>query len=343
MKNEALLERLCLCIGVSGEEDAVRALILEEINNLADSVEITPLGNIIAEKRGKNRAAQRLMLCAHMDEVGLVVTNITEDGFLKISAVGGVLPDVLSGRAVLVNGKTPGVICAKPVHLMKGDEFEKPVPIDTLSVDIGADSCEAAAEFVRIGDNISFAPFFESADGTVKAKALDDRVGCFILLELMREVPAFDMTFVFSVQEEIGMRGAGTAAYSVKPDAAIVLEGTTAGDIAGVEPVDAVCKIGGGAAVAFIDKRTVFTRSFYQRALQIGREQGIPCQPKTASAGGNDAGSIHVSRGGVKTVTLAVPCRYIHGPVGLLRTEDIESTLRLTRALAAEIAGGSLT
>lgn len=340
MKNTALLEKLCLATGVSGEEDAVRELILKELETFADSVQVTPLGNIIAFKKGKSPAAQKLMLCAHMDEVGFVIVNITEDGFLKFNTVGGVRPEVLSGRAVLVNGKTPGVICAKPVHLMHGDEFEKPVPIDELSIDIGASTREEAQALVQIGDNASFVPFFENSRGTVKAKALDDRAGCFVLLEMLRETPAFDLHFVFSVQEEIGMRGAGTAAYTIEPDAAIVLEGTTAGDIAGVESVDAVCRLGAGAAVSFMDRKTIFTRSFFKRALEIGKEAGIPCQPKTASAGGNDAGSIHVTKCGVKTITLAVPCRYIHSPVALASEQDIENTIRLTAELAAEIAGG---
>ncbi|MFR2508054.1 MAG: M42 family metallopeptidase, partial [Acutalibacteraceae bacterium] len=229
MKNIELLEKLCMAVGISGEEDAVRALILEEIEPLADSVEITPLGNIIAFKKGEKRPVKKLMLCAHMDEVGLVVTNITAEGFLKFDTVGGVRPAVLSGRAVCVNGTVPGVICAKPIHLLKAEERTRPVPVDQLSIDIGASSREEAEAAVQIGDNVSFLPFFEASRGTVKAKALDDRAGCFVLIELMRTALEFDTYFVFSVQEEIGMRGAGTAACVVEPDAAIVLEGTTAG------------------------------------------------------------------------------------------------------------------
>lgn len=340
MKNIELLKKLCTAVGVSGEEDAVRALILKEIEPLADRVEVTPLGNIVAFKQGEKRPVKKLMLCAHMDEVGLVVTNITEDGFLKFETVGGIRPAVLSGRAVCVNGAVPGVICAKPIHLLKGEEREKPVPVAQLSIDIGAKSRAEAEAAVQIGDNASFLPFFESSHGMVRAKSLDDRAGCFALIELMRAPLEFDTYFVFSVQEEIGMRGAGTAAYVVEPDAAIVLEGTTAGDVAGAEPVDAVCKLGGGPAVSFMDKRTIFSRAFFRRALALGAEHAIPCQPKTASAGGNDAGSIHVTKAGVQTVTLAVPCRYIHGPAAMASEDDIENTIRLTALLMAEIAGG---
>lgn len=214
------------------------------------------------------------------------------------------------------------------------------MPVDQLSIDIGASSREEAEAAVQIGDNVSFLPFFEASRSTVKAKALDDRAGCFVLIELMRTALEFDTYFVFSVQEEIGMRGAGTAAFVVEPDAAIVLEGTTAGDVAGAEPLDAVCRFGGGPAVSFMDKRTIFSRTFFRRALALGREHSIPCQPKTASAGGNDAGSIHVTKAGVQTVTLAVPCRYIHGPAAMASEADIENTIRLTARLMAEIAGG---
>ena len=342
MKNIELLEKLCLAIGVSGEEDAVRNIILEEAKPYAESIEVTPLGNVIVLRKGRNRAEKKLMLCAHMDEVGFVINNITSEGFLKFSTIGGVRPEVLSGRSVLVNGKIPGVICAKPVHLMDGGEKEKAVPVDQLAIDIGASSREEAETVVMISDNACFVPFFEAVHGTVKGKALDDRAGCFVLLELMKEEPEYDTYFAFSVQEEIGMRGAGTAAYIIEPDAAIVLEGTTAGDIAGVSPIDAVCKMGSGTAVSFMDRTTLYDRAFFKRALALGKEKAIPCQPKTASAGSNDAGVIHTAKGGARTLTLSVPCRYIHGPAAMTAESDIESAIRLTGALMEEIAGGKL-
>lgn len=234
MLNYEILEKLTRTIGVSGEEDDVRSVILSEIEPYADEIHISPLGNILAFKKGEKRPEKKLMLCAHMDEVGFVITNITENGLLKFTTVGNIRPEVLSGRDVLVGGKTPGVICAKPVHLLKGDEFEKPVPVNELAIDIGADTREQAETLVQIGDNACFVPFFERVHGTVKAKALDDRVGCFALITLMQRPLEYDTYFVFSTQEEIGLRGAGTAAYILEPDAALVLEGTTAGDIPGV-------------------------------------------------------------------------------------------------------------
>ena len=211
MLNYEILEKLTRTIGVSGEEDDVRSVILSEIEPYADEIHISPLGNILAFKKGEKRPEKKLMLCAHMDEVGFVITNITENGLLKFTTVGNIRPEVLSGRDVLVGGKTPGVICAKPVHLLKGDEFEKPVPVNELAIDIGADTREQAETLVQIGDNACFVPFFEHVHGTVKAKALDDRVGCFALITLMQRPLEYDTYFVFSTQEEIGLRGAGTA------------------------------------------------------------------------------------------------------------------------------------
>lgn len=342
MKNMELLEKLCRATGVSGEEDAVRELILETVKPYADSVEVSPLGNVIVFKKGKNRPVKKVMLCAHMDEVGFVITNITGEGFLKFNTVGSVRPEVLSGRSVLVNGSIPGVICAKPVHLMGGDEREKAVPVRSLAIDIGAKTREEAEELVQIGDNACFEPYFEAVRGTVKAKALDDRAGCFVLLRLLMEELEYDTYFVFSVQEEIGMRGAGTAAFIVKPDAAIVLEGTTAGDVAGVAPLDTVCKMGSGVAVSFMDRSTIYKKSYFQRALALGKTYGIPCQPKTASAGSNDAGAIHTTGSGAQTLTLSVPCRYIHSPVAMTAESDIEAAVSLTGLVMAELSAGSL-
>ena len=216
MLNYEILKKLTRTIGVSGEEDDVRSVILSEIEPYADEIHISPLGNILAFKKGEKRPEKKLMLCAHMDEVGFVITNIMENGLLKFTTVGNIRPEVLSGRDVLVDGKTPGVICAKPVHLLKGDEFEKPVPVNELAIDIGADTREQAETLVQIGDNACFVPFFEHVHGTVKAKALDDRVGCFALITLMQRPLEYDTYFVFSTQEEIGLYMAGAKRDEVK-------------------------------------------------------------------------------------------------------------------------------
>lgn len=341
MNNLALLEELCCAVGVSGEEDAVRNILLRELKGLADRVELTPLGNIIAYKKGRKSAVKKLMLDAQMDEVGLAVREITEDGFLKVTAVGSVSAQTLSAREVVVSGTVPGVICAKPIHLLKGDEREKAVPIRELAIDIGASSKEEAEKVVSVGDNVSFAPYFSFSDGTVQAKALDARVGCWMLLELMRRDPENDAYSVFTVQKEIGHRGAGTAAYLVEPDASLILEGMPAAD-AGKSAPECGCELGRGAVVSFADRWTLYDRAYFKRAMEIGSEREISVQPKTVSIPGGDGDSVQVAQGGVHTLALGVPCRYVHGPAVMAKESDVENTVRLVEALAAEIAGGAL-
>ena len=340
MADLALLERLCRAHGISGSEGSVRDIIREEAEPFAERMETDALGNLIVTKRGSARAKVKLMLDAHMDEVGMIVTYITDDGLLKFSCVGGIDRRVLCGKHVVLNGKIPGVIGAKPIHLLDSGDREKSVPVDDLSIDIGASSREEAEQAVRPGDPAVFWSVFDASHGTVKSKAIDDRTGCAILLALLKKDLPYDMTFVFSVQEEIGLRGSQTAAYSVAPGAAIVVESTTAADIAGVEPGKQVCRVGKGPVVSFMDRGTIYDREYYRLAFQTAREWKIPCQTKEAVAGGNNAGAIHKSRGGVRTAAVSLPCRYLHSAVGLISQEDLRHAELLVEKLAEKIAGG---
>lgn len=337
MNELTLLEELCGLTGISGDEGSVRGYLTERLTPFADRIETDALGNLIVFKQGRERPKTRLMLSAHMDEVGLTVTHITEDGLLKFAAVGGIDKRVLCGKPVLVNVHY-GVIGGKPVHLMKGDEREKAVPMDELSIDIGAENREQAEKAVSLGDAVGFVSLFDTAGGMVRSRALDDRAGCAVLAGLaMQELP-YDMTFVFCVQEEIGLRGARTAAYQVDPQAAIVVECTTAADLSGVEPSKQVCCLGGGPVVSFMDRSTIYDREYYNLAFRLAGENGLKCQTKQRIAGGNDAGAIHVSRGGVRTIAVSVPCRYLHAPVGMIAQEDFRATQTLTALLAEHIA-----
>ena len=246
----------------------------------------------------------------------------------------------LCGKHVVVNEKIPGVIGARPIHPLDSGEREKSVPVEDLSIDIGASSREEAAEVVRLGDPVTFWSVFDASHGMVKSKAIDDRAGCAILLDLIKKDLPYDMTFVFSVQEEIGLRGAQTAAYAVAPEAAIVVESTTAADIAGVEPGRQVCHVGKGPAVSFMDRGTIYDQGYFQTAFQTAQELQIPCQTKEAVAGGNNAGAIHKSRGGVRTVAVSLPCRYLHSAVGLISQADFHHAEALVEQLAEKIAGG---
>ena len=338
MADNKVLEKLCSLYGISGNEEAVRDWILQEITPYVTTIEIDALGNLIAFKKGEQPAKTKLMLSAHMDEVGLIVTHITDEGLLKFTTVGGIDKRVLCGKQVWINGHY-GVIGGKPIHLMKGDEREKAVPVEELSIDIGAGSKEEAEQAVSLGDVAGFVSTFDQEGNKIRGRALDDRVGCTILIDLIKRSLPYNMTFVFCVQEEIGLRGARTAAYSVNPQAAIVVESTTAADIAGVEEGKEVCRLGDGPVVPFMDRSTIYDREYYQLAFALAEKENIPCQTKRAVAGGNDAGAIHVSRGGVRTISVSLPCRYLHAPMGMISKDDFHAAEKLVLSLATHIAG----
>lgn len=328
-----LLKELCLIPGISGREEAVRNAISEKAAPYCAST-VDALGNLICVKKGRETPKRKIMLSAHMDEVGFVVTHITADGFLTCAAVGGVDPRVVFGKQVRVNG-IPGVVAGKAVHQLKADEKDSMASLDDMFIDIGAQSREEAQEMVSLFDPVNFVPdFVEFGDGMIKCKAIDDRVGCAILLDLMRRDLPYDMTFAFVVQEEVGLRGARAAAYAVEPDIAFVVEATTAADIGGVPEEKQVCRVGRGAVLSFMDGRTIYDKALYEKALLIGAEKGIACQTKAAIAGGNDAGAIHLSRGGVRTLALSLPCRYLHSPICVIREQDMTATRDLLLALA---------
>lgn len=337
------LKTLCSLQGASGREDAVRDYLIERIGLHAEH-EVDALGNLLVHKKGAQRAKKKVMLAAHMDEVALIVTYITEEGYVKFSPVGGIDPRVLFGRGVLVGEKKlPGVIGAMPVHLLEKDDLKKIPDFEKLYIDIGASSADQAKEAVHLGDIAYFdSPFMPFGERRIKAKALDDRAGCAILLEMIESDLPFDLDFAFTVQEEVGLRGAGAAAFRLDPDYAIVVETTTAADIAGVQPHKRVCALGKGAVVSFMDKSTLYDRRLYDFTFSLAERKNIRCQTKTLVAGGNDAGAIHKSRGGVKTITVSVPCRYLHSPSCVIEEGDLYDTADLVRALAQRFADDSI-
>lgn len=334
-----MIKELCILSGISGREGAVREYIIEKIKDYAE-YSIDPLGNLLVFKKGRNPAKNKVMLDAHMDEVGLIVTAITSEGYLRFAKVGGIDTRVMIGRPVKVGDKAVnGVIGIKPVHLVE-KSAEADIPkADDLYIDIGAKSKEEAEEFVRLGDAAWFAgDFVQFGDGFIKSKALDDRVGCAILIKMIQSELEYDAWFSFSVQEEIGTRGAQTAAFTIEPDYAIVVETTTAADISGIKDEKRVCICGKGGTVSFMDRSTLYSRELFDKAFEVAEKNGIACQPKTLVAGGNDAGAIHKSRGGVKVLTVSVPCRYLHSPSCVIKYSDAEESLKLIKAMAEEMA-----
>ena len=333
------LEKLCLIDGTSGREDKVREYILSEIHGKCE-YSVDPMGNILAFKRGNKRADNKVMISAHMDEVALMITYICDNGWLKFTNIGGLDSRVVCGRAVTVGDKcVTGIVGNKAVHLTEGNEALRVPKIDKMYIDIGVKSADEAKKYVSVGDCAYFrSDFVRFGKNKIKAKAIDDRFGCAIMLKMINEGVEYDTNFAFLVQEEVGCRGAGPAVFSVRPDYAIVLEATTASDIAGVACEDSVCSLGNGAVVSFMDRSTVYDRNLFKKAFELADKNNIKIQPKTTVAGGNDAGTIHKSCAGVRTIAVSLPCRYIHSSTSVADTEDMTSCYELAVVLSEEFA-----
>jgi putative aminopeptidase FrvX len=340
-----VFEELCGLPGVSGNEAAVAEYIKNKLSKMSGvEYKTDRLGNILVHKNGAREAKTRLMLSSHMDEVGLIITNVGESGFLKFTSVGGVDPRVVLGRRVKIGSSgVMGVIGTKAVHLQNADERSKAPDFDSLLIDIGASSREDALKYVKPGDTAVFdSGFVRFGDSFIKSKAIDDRIGCAILLEILSKKQGCDIEAAFVVQEEVGLRGSRAAAFTIAPQASIVVEATTAADLSGVPDEKKVCFLGKGPVISFMDGRTIYDRELYDTAFETAKEINVPCQPKLAVAGGNDAGAIHISREGVKTLAVSLPCRYLHSPSCVIKYEDAENTFALVNELCGRIASTSI-
>ncbi len=334
-----LLKRLTESRGVSGDEGEVRALIREEVVSLADQVYVDRIGNLIAVKKGR-KLDKKVMLSAHMDEVGLIITGIGENGMLRFHTIGGMDERILVSKRVLIGpDKIPGVIGAKAIHLQEPDERTKALKQSQLYIDIGMSSKEGAEKVVKLGDYVVFdSSYVEFGEGLVKAKALDDRVGCAIAVEMLRERYDFTLVAAFTVQEEVGLRGAEVAAYHIEPDLALVLEGTTCSDVADVEEHLQATRIGRGPALSIMDRSSIAHQDVLKKLVDTANTYGIPYQYRETTMGGNDGGRIHISRGGVPTASVSVPCRYIHSPVSVCSKMDFDNCSRLVKAFLLNTA-----
>lgn len=333
-----MLKELCLINGVSGDESAVREYIIGKVKDLCE-YRVDNLGNLICFKKGKKAPAKKLMIAAHMDEVGFIVTSVRSDGTLSFGTVGGVDASVVIGRQVRVGKKLLcGVVGSTAVHNLSKEQREKAPKTEDLYIDIGAADRADAEKYVSLGDCVYFdSEYAEFGDGHIKSKAIDDRAGCAVMIRLMQQELKYDTYFVFNVQEEIGLRGSTVSAFSVQPDIAVVLEATTAADIDGVSGAKKVCSLGGGPVVSFMDRSTVYDKELYRLAFDIAAEENIPCQTKTMIAGGNDSGAIHISGRGVRTLAVSVPCRYLHSPSCVIDSKDLEDTYRLVESLMKKV------
>lgn len=325
-----LVKKLCDIDGVSSFEDAVRDEIRRLAQPYADEIFEDVMGNLFVHKAGK-KAKEKIMFCAHMDEVGFIIKEITDDGYLKFGCVGGIDTRVIIGkRARVGENAVPGVIGIKAVHLTTPEERKKVPEIKDMYIDIGAKDKEEALKSTFLGDFAAFdSETVQFGSGMLKAKAIDDRIGCAVMLKLLESGPEVDSWYVFTVQEEVGTRGAGPAAHRLKPDTALILEGTTAGDLPGTDEHKKVCAPGKGPVVPFMDGATLYDPGLYKYLRELAAELGIPCQTKSFISGGTDAGTIQRSLEGVKVVAISAALRYIHSPACVASVADFDGIYRL--------------
>ena len=333
-----MLKELCLINGTSGDEGKVRDYIITQIKDYCE-YSVDNLGSIIAYKKGKKAPKQKISINAHMDEVGFIVTGITDDGYLRFTSVGGIDRRVCLDRIVTVGKKAvKGVIGDKAFHLLSSDEKDRCPSFDDLLIDIGATSKDEAEQYVSLGDFAYFdCDYVELGNGYIKAKALDDRIGCMLMIELIKSELEYDTVFCFNVQEEVGLCGSKCTSYAVDADIAIVLESTTAADLDGVSGANRVCVLGDGPVISFMDNRTIYDRELFELGFTVAKENNIPAQTKTAVAGGNDAGAIQTSGDGARVMAISLPTRYIHSGASVVKASDIDETRRLLKALLPKL------
>lgn len=341
-----LLEKLCNVIAVSGDEGEVRKIVLEEIKPYADEVRVDAMGSVLAIKHGaalsasqsKGRGAKRVrvMVDAHMDEVGFYIVADDGDGIYRFETVGGIDPRNLVGKQVLVGkDRTPGVIGGKPVHLMDHDEATRKVPLDALRIDLGLGGK------AKVGDRAGFATKFKRVGPSIMSKAIDDRIGVATLIELLKHAPSnIDLCAAFSVQEEIGLRGAKVAAQYFKPDMAIAIDSTPANDLPvhdGSENMTYNTKLGLGPAIYIADGSTLHDPRLVRFLSEVGDAENISYQFRQPGGGGTDSGAIQRSLAGIPAVSISVPHRYTHSPISISRVDDWKNTLALLHSALKKI------
>ena len=339
-----LLKDITALFGPAGWEDEARNAIRVEAEQILAGREGRvygdTMGNLYAYRKGSDASKPHIMLAAHMDEVGFIVCFAGEDGLLRFDCVGGVDPRcAVSKRVIVGEKKVPGVIGVKAIHLMSAADRKKAPDYDNIFIDIGAkDKAEAEKLCPRGSYAVFESEYREFGDGFVKAKALDDRAGCMILLDVLRDSGyTGDITRVFTVQEEVGLRGAKIAARRVKPDMAIILDTTTANDMGMVESHKQVTRCGDGPALTFMDRRAIIGQKMRKLATDAAQKCGIPVQIKRGNSGGTDAGEIHLAGAGVESLVIVIPCRYCHSGVSVCKLSDIEYAGKLVRGVLEDL------
>jgi len=333
-----LLEKLCNEIGVSGDEGAVRKLVLDEIQSYADEIKVDALGNVLATKKGNKRNRLKVMLAAHMDEVGFMLTYDDGKGIFRFGIVGGIDERQLAGKPVWVGkDKIPGVIGAKPIHHTTASERKKTISLDSLRIDVG----EKNSSKVKVGDRATFATEFQRLGPSIRAKALDDRLGIANLIALFKNAPAsIDLLAAFTVQEEVGLRGARVAAFSLDPDLALVLDCTPAYDLPSWDDEENTSyntRLDDGPALYVADRATLSDPRLIRHFVETAQTEDIPYQIRQPGGGGTDAGMIHKQRAGIPSLSISVPGRYLHTAASIIRVNDWENTLNLVHTALSSL------
>lgn len=330
METFELIKNLSDAMGVSGDEREVKNILKEEIKGYVEKIEEDALGNLIVLK-GWEKKGPKVMLNAHMDEVGLIIDYIDEKGFLRFKKVGGIDDRVLMGKRVVIGKKKiKGVIGAKAIHLQKGDEAKNAIESSRLYIDIGAKDKKEAESLVSLGDLVAFDTKFEEIEkDTFVGKAFDDRLGCAIVAELLKKDYKFPVIALFSSQEEIGLTGAAVGAYKYTPDISITVEGTIANDLPEVKEHLKCSRLKDGPVITIKDRGVITDNELRNRLISVAKHNNIPYQFKQVIAGGTDSYRIQTTKEGVKVLVVAVPVRYIHSPVSLFFKEDYLNTEKL--------------
>jgi endoglucanase len=337
MKN--LLEKLCNAPGISGHEEKIREIIIKEVESYVDTIETDTMGNLIVTKFGYNSKLPTVMLAAHMDEVGLSVRYIDVDGYIFFSTVGGLYDQTLLNQKMVIHtdkGKYYGVIGSKPPHVMKREDYDKVIKIDSMFLDVGAVSKTDAENMgIEIGNQITFdSQFTVLHDNIVSGKAFDNRAGCVMLIETLKRMKNVDVTVhaVFTVQEEVGLKGAKTSAYKLNPNFAFATDVTIAGDHPGITIKEAPIKMGLGPVIIVSDgggRGIIVPKIILNRIKNTSNEYSIPIQLEVSDGGTTDGTAIHLTRDGIPTGVISIPCRYIHTPHSLINIKDLENSVNL--------------
>lgn len=336
-KQYILLEKLSQAMAISGDEGEVRNIILEEIRPYATDIKVDALGNLLVLKKGTDKYRLKIMMAAHMDEIGFMIAADDGEGLFRFEINGGIDIRQLPGKSVIV-GKDhiPGIIGARPIHLTTSNERKNKIPIDNLRIDVGPGSNK-----IKPGDRATFATRFQIAGTSMIGKALDDRLGVAVLIELLKLAPTnLDLQFAFTVQEETGLRGARVAAYYFNPDLAFVVDSTPANDLPvwdDEENVSYNCRLGAGPAIYIADGATLSDPRLIRLLTETAEKEGIPHQYRQPGGGGTDAGSIHKQRSGIPSVSISIPGRYAHTAAGMARISDFKNTIKLLKATIQSI------